>query len=246
MRQRSLLFFSSFLCFAAVASAGANGILPATSLENSATTTSVPATLSPALIALALSVVGLGGFAARRNAGGLPKTLALAVVLLLPFGFGAQWLPARPQDRPGSGSSGVPPMPPSSLTLLARAQISVTASGLAYSRVSQTFKGTVTITNVSARPINGPFHVFIKSPAAMRTADSAAGGTPAGGSSAQHKPVPATLANATGNFGGFSYVTVPNVGSLTPGQSATANVHFRNPSNAAINFTPVIYSGSIN
>jgi YVTN family beta-propeller protein len=36
-------------------------------------------------------------------------------------------------------------------------EVATTASGLAYSRVSQTFNGTVTITNISSNPISGPF-----------------------------------------------------------------------------------------
>jgi len=54
----------------------------------------------------------------------------------------------------------------------------------------------------------------------------------------------ATLANATGNLSGTPYLTVPVAG-LAPGQSVTVNVQFKNPSNATINFTPAIYSGTI-
>jgi 6-phosphogluconolactonase (cycloisomerase 2 family) len=103
------------------------------------------------------------------------------------------------------------------------AEISVTASGLAYSRVSQTFNGTVTIQNIGSTIIYGPFEVVF---------------TALTGS--------VTIANATGTYNGSSYLTVPNVGSLAPGQSAAISVQFSNPSNGTINFTPVIYSGSIN
>jgi hypothetical protein len=54
------------------------------------------------------------------------------------------------------------------------------------------------------------------------------------------------VANATGAFNGSSYLTVPSVASLAPGQSAAVTVQFKNPSNAVINFTPVVYSGSLN
>jgi len=171
---------------------------------------------------------------------------------LLPFGFGTLWLSARPQGDQGNGSKSVTVgtvsdvIPPSSLTLLTRAQISVTASGLAYSRHSQTFNGAITITNISTDSIKGPFHVFINSPAPIHLAELAAGRPPARSSSAQHKPVGATLANPTGNFGGRPYITVPGVGSLIPGQSAKVNVQFKNPSNATINFMPVPYSGNFN
>lgn len=102
-------------------------------------------------------------------------------------------------------------------------EISVTASGLAYSRVSQTFNGTVTIQNVSGNTIYGPFEVVF----------TALTGN-------------VTVASATGTFNETSYLTVPAVGSLAPGQSATVSVQFKNPSNSIINFTPVVYSGSLN
>jgi hypothetical protein len=107
--------------------------------------------------------------------------------------------------------------------LLAAGQVSTTASGLAYSRVTRTFNGTVTITNVSSSTMVGPFQIVL---------DSLTSGV--------------TLTNATGSFGGWSYITVPTVASLTPGQSAIVNVQFRDPSNGAINFSPVPYSGSFN
>jgi hypothetical protein len=120
--------------------------------------------------------------------------------------------------------NGIAVVPPSSsLTLLRGTQISTTASGLAYSRVSQTFNGTVTITNISSNTIAGPFQIVLNSLTAG-----------------------VTLTNATGSFGGWSYLTVPAVGSLATGQSATVKVTFKNPSNAIINFLPIIYSGSFN
>jgi hypothetical protein len=111
----------------------------------------------------------------------------------------------------------------SSSTLLTGSQISAVASGLAYSRLTQTFSGAVTITNISSSAIAGPFHIVL---------DSLTTGV--------------TLTNATGSFGGWSFVTVPAVGSLAPGHSASVNVQFMNPSNAIINFSPIIYSGSFN
>jgi hypothetical protein len=107
--------------------------------------------------------------------------------------------------------------------MLAGSQISVSASGLAYSRVSQTFNGTVTITNISSSTISGPFQIVL---------DSLTTGV--------------TLTNATSTFGGWSYITVPVIGSLAPSQSANVKVEFSNPSNATINFAPVVYSGSFN
>jgi hypothetical protein len=101
-------------------------------------------------------------------------------------------------------------------------EIATTASGLAYSRVSKTFNGTVTIKNVGSSTVSGPFEILFT-------------GIPAS----------VTLVNATGNLSGTPYLTVPSVASLAPGQSATVSVKFSNPSNATINVTPVIYSGGI-
>jgi hypothetical protein len=101
--------------------------------------------------------------------------------------------------------------------------ISTTASGLAYSRPSQTFNGTVTISNTSSSSVDGPFQIIFSS-----------------------LTFGVTLANATGTHSGSPYITVPAVTSLAPGQSATISVQFKNPSNAKINFTPTVYIGSLN
>jgi hypothetical protein len=105
--------------------------------------------------------------------------------------------------------------------LLRNGQITVTSSGLAYSRATQTYSSTVTIKNVGTAAIAGPIQVVV---------DSLTSGV--------------TIANASGTFGGWSYVTVPAVGSLAPGQSATVTIVFKNPANTTINFSPVVYSGS--
>jgi hypothetical protein len=108
---------------------------------------------------------------------------------------------------------GLGPIPPS--------EVAATASGLAYSRVSRTFNGTVTITNISSGPISGPFQILFT----VLTAG-------------------VTLANAKGTFSGAPYLTA-TVATLAAGQSATVNVQFSDPSFGTINFTPVIYSGSL-
>jgi hypothetical protein len=41
-------------------------------------------------------------------------------------------------------------------------------------------------------------------------------------------------------------VTVPAVSGLASGSSVTVSLQLKNPSNFNINFTPVVYSGSIN
>jgi hypothetical protein len=108
-------------------------------------------------------------------------------------------------------------------TAVSPSQVATTASGLGYSRVSQTFNGTVTVTNIGSSAITGPLQIVFF-------------GMPAG----------VTLVNATNNLSGTPYMTLPATAGLAPSQSATVSVQFKNPSNATINLFPVIYSGSIN
>lgn len=104
----------------------------------------------------------------------------------------------------------------------ADSQVSTTASGLAYSRVSQTYNGTVTIKNTGNSTLAGPLQIVFTSLTAG-----------------------VTVVNATGTFSGSPFLTVPGVTSLASGQSATVSVQFKNPSNGTINFIPVIFSGSL-
>jgi len=108
-------------------------------------------------------------------------------------------------------------------TMVPPSQVSTSASGLVYSRVTQTFNGTVTIKNISAAAINGPLLALFTSLTSG-----------------------VMLTDATNSFGGWPYLTVSAAASLAPGQAVTVGVQFKDPSNAAINFKPVIYSGSIN
>ncbi len=101
-------------------------------------------------------------------------------------------------------------------------QISTTASGLAYSRVSKTFSGTVTITNITGTSINGPLEAAFTL-----------------------LPTGVTLVNATGTYNGSPYITV-SVSALGAGKSVTIPIQFSDPSTVQITFTPVIYSGSLN
>lgn len=126
----------------------------------------------------------------------------------------------------GSGFSGVTitgingvPFPPA----VPAGQLSTTASGLAYSRVTQTFDGTVTVNNISSAAISGPIQIVL-----FGITDGV------------------TLANETSDLSGTPYITVPDSTTLAPGQSVTVNVQFQNPSDATIDFTPVIYAGSLN
>ena len=105
-------------------------------------------------------------------------------------------------------------------TLVPPNEVATTASGLVYSRVTQMFSGTVTITNTGAAAITGPLQVLLTG-----------------------LPATVTLANATGSFAGIPYLTVPSSG-LSPGQAVSATVQFKNPANAIINFVPSVYSGA--
>lgn len=111
------------------------------------------------------------------------------------------------------------------LLMVSPSDVATTASGLAFSRVSRTFNGTVTITNISTSPVSGPFQILFSAL------------TPG-----------VTLADATGTFSGSPYLTVAFVGGssgLAPGQSARVGVRFTNPSFSPIDFTPIVYSGSL-
>jgi len=138
---------------------------------------------------------------------------------------GVKTTSSYPPD-PGSGTGGVtvtsingvqlPPVVPPT-------QVSTTASGLAYSRVSQTFNGTVSLTNISTTAISGPLQVLFTG-----------------------MPANVSLVNATATLAGTPYLTVLTTASLASGQSITVAVQFSNPLKAAVRFTPAIYSGSIN
>lgn len=109
----------------------------------------------------------------------------------------------------------------STLTFLDGAQVLSTSSGLAYSRVSKTFTGILTIQNISNGTISGPFQIVLTS-----------------------MPSGVALVNATGIAGGFPYITIPTATSLEPGQSASVNIRISNPAGVLIDSIPVVYSGS--
>jgi len=92
------------------------------------------------------------------------------------------------------------------------ASIPVTASGLLYSRSTQTYSSTLTITNNSGSNLAGPRSVSITN----------------------LTPGVTVLGN-----GSPVMVLAPGA-SLAPGQSASATVTFSNPSNVKINFSPVV------
>jgi hypothetical protein len=81
----------------------------------------------------------------------------------------------------------------------------------------------VTVNNISSAAISGPIQIVL-----FGITDGV------------------TLANETSDLSGTPYITVPDSTTLAPGQSVTVNVQFQNPSDATIDFTPVIYAGSLN
>jgi hypothetical protein len=80
----------------------------------------------------------------------------------------------------------------------------------------------VTIKNVSAGSVSGPFQIVFAS-----------------------LPGGVTLLNAAGTYNGNPYFTI-NTASLAAGQSSTVSVQFSDPSNTAIHVSPTAYSGSFN
>ena len=82
---------------------------------------------------------------------------------------------------------------------------------------------TLTVKNVSGDVIYGPMQVVLTNL------------TPG-----------VTLANASGNYQGSPYITLPNVVVLAPGQSASVQIQFHASRPLTINFTPVTYSGQFN
>lgn len=126
---------------------------------------------------------------------------------------------------PNSGTGGVTITSINGIQLPASvlsSQLSITASGLAYSRVTQTFNGTIELINIGSGTINGPLQAVFSG-----------------------LPLNVTLVNETGNLSGTPYITVPAASGLPPGQSITLSVQFKNPSNATIDVSPAIYSGTI-
>jgi hypothetical protein len=101
-------------------------------------------------------------------------------------------------------------------------KIAVTASGLAYSRISMDYTGTVTLKNTGSGSVSGPFQILFTGLTAN-----------------------VTLVNATGTLAGTPYITVSAPASLAPGQSVVVNVQFKDPSNATIHFTPLVQEGNI-
>jgi 2',3'-cyclic-nucleotide 2'-phosphodiesterase (5'-nucleotidase family) len=95
-------------------------------------------------------------------------------------------------------------------------QVNVTTASLVYSRATKLYTGNLTVANTGQNQITGTINVVL---------NNLTNGV--------------TLTNATGMNSGYPYIS--RAVSLNPGASFTIPVTFSDPSNAKINFTPVIY-----
>ncbi|KQQ46332.1 endonuclease/exonuclease/phosphatase [Duganella sp. Leaf126] len=104
------------------------------------------------------------------------------------------------------------------------ASVRTANSGLVFSRASNKWSGTVSITNTAATALTGPLQIALK-------------GLPAG----------VTLSNASGTQAGAAgstpYITAP-VDTLAPGATVTVPVSFTRTGSAAITYTTTVYSGT--
>jgi len=116
----------------------------------------------------------------------------------------------------GTNNGASPALPVGSLvdkvSIVQEIAVQVTRSGLVRDRRTGTFAQQLTITNATAGAVTGPVGVWL---------DGLSGS--------------ATLANASGPG---NYIVVPGTGAgMAMGSSATVNLQFLNPTNAAINYT---------
>ncbi len=100
------------------------------------------------------------------------------------------------------------------------AEVPAVSSGLTFNRRTQTFTGTIQITNTSASFIAGPVQVQL-----------------------QNLTVGVALVNANGTQSGNPYLTVP-VSGLAPGASVSVPVQFSNPTRVGISYNVRMFSGS--
>jgi hypothetical protein len=99
-------------------------------------------------------------------------------------------------------------------------QIKSLSSGLSFNRSTQTFNGTLTITNSGGAILKGPLQIELN-------------GLTAG----------VTLLNASGEHNGSPYLSSA-ISSLAPGQSISLPLIFRNPNKVGINYQTSVFSGN--
>lgn len=99
-------------------------------------------------------------------------------------------------------------------------QVSTYSSELTYKRKTQTYVGTITVTNNSPHPIAGPLQIEL-----------------------QNLTAGVTLVNATGTHNGSPYITVTR-SRLLPGATARVPVRYRNPAGVSIRYSVRVFSGT--
>ncbi|MFL6414757.1 MAG: lamin tail domain-containing protein [Bryobacteraceae bacterium] len=108
-----------------------------------------------------------------------------------------------------------------SLPLVVSTKVSVQTVGLAYNDNTHRYTGTLVLSNTSTVALRGPIYVGIT-----------------------NLPAAAVLTNKSGTQKGVSFVVAADSG-LAPGQSITVPVEFTNPLKLPLNFSTVIYAGSL-
>ncbi len=100
------------------------------------------------------------------------------------------------------------------------ASIRVTSSGLLYNRQTQTYSGTLTLTNTTALPLAGPLQVVVT-----------------------ELPAGVTIENRNGEFQNNPFLTYN--GGLAPAQQVTIPIVLKNPTAARLNWVTRIYAGTL-
>lgn len=102
----------------------------------------------------------------------------------------------------------------------ATSSFSLLRSGLSWNRVTNKYSGTVTLTNTSGAPLNGPFQLVFNNLTAGVTLD-----------------------NASGVSGGAPYITL-GAASLAAGAQVSVPLTYSNPNQAGIGYTNTVFTGS--
>ena len=113
------------------------------------------------------------------------------------------------------------PSAPVPATVDVTSSVSITSTGLSYSRLTKQFTGTLTITNTSGSALSSPLQLVLS-------------GLSAGD----------TLANATGTGAAGPYITAVASGTLAAGASVQVTLRISGPQSPSPAFTPLVYSGT--
>ena len=161
--------------------------------------------------------VDSGDPAVNQGAG---ATVGIAGPGALTNKFRLQWSRNVPVIKDGLAVLFTPPAAAGPVDI--SSSISVTTSAFVLNRATQTYNGTITITNIGSTALNRPLTIVLMA-------------LPAG----------VTAVSPTGNLAGQGpYYLVPGTGALLAGQTASVPVQFSNPTNTKITFTAKTYSGS--